>query len=160
VSGSIPIVYHRIVIGSPRATRCRLMRNSSLSSLFLTTSVDQCLYELNINCPHNGHPCRTFHSITVPSCSLNAFLASISKNSRFSSMWCESRMVCVACIAPYIPPCKPPQRMSVLHIIVTSLPATNRTAVAMVHHHISPIPMGLIPGILSSDNSLPAHIAL
>jgi hypothetical protein len=69
-------------------------------------------------------------------------------------------MDCDACISPSIPPCNTPQRFSIFHVIVTYLPANNRTDPAMVHHQVSEIPMGLTPGILSSANSLPARIAL
>jgi hypothetical protein len=115
------------------------------SIIVLITSVNQCVYGLHIKQAPDVHPCWKFHNITIRSCSFNAFLASISKNPQFSSMWCESRYA--ACIAPSISRYNPPQRLVVLHVIANSLPATNITGVAMAHHHISLIPMGLTPGI-------------
>jgi hypothetical protein len=101
----------------------------------------------------DGHPCRTFHNIIIRPNSLNVFLASRRRNNQSSSMWCISHMACALSIAPSIPPSYPPQQLSVLQVIVTSLPVTNKTDFEMARHHVSPISMGLTPGILSNANT-------
>jgi hypothetical protein len=95
--------------------------------------------------PHHHH---------IWSNSLNAFHASTSRHTP------SYAMSCVAYIAPSIPLSNPPRTFLVLQVIVTSLPAIDRTDLEMSHFHVSIMTMGLTPCILYTSNNLPNHNAL
>jgi hypothetical protein len=77
----------------------------------------------------------------------------------FPFLFHESHMACMAWMIASMLLCKQAHKLSILHAAATSLSVTRRIELAMAHCKVSPMPIGLTPGILSMAINLPDHRA-